>query len=209
MSMRLEEIMALSLGPDGKPNLKKIQDLLGTNPDDPVVVLIEAFLANEESCKNLKLEQVKHVKAIEEVLRRELAQLVPAFGEHRQALAKAKVELGTAFAVRSDQLETHAKQLAEQAVISTAATQLAMKAAERRASASAEAAEKIMESAANVDKTHRRAVEEAELTHKKLQELAQSLSDREQFWLYLVILIVGSLLGIAADHWLILPHWNS
>ena len=166
-------------------------------------------MAADGSFQGLKLEQAKNVKAIEEALRTELAQLLPAFGAHRQALANAKAELGTAFAVRSDQLEAYVRQLAAQAVTSTAAAQSAIKAAESQATASADAVKKVMEAAEIVAEAHRLAAQDGRQTHEKLQKLAQSISDRELLWLYLFLLIFGAVLGIVADHWLILPHWNS
>ena len=208
MNKRLAQIIAASIGPDGKPDREKIFDALSVTPGDPTALLIEAFMAADGSFQGLKLEQAKNVKAIEEALQRELLQLLPAFGAHKRALENAKAELGTAFAMRSDQLEAYVRQLAAQAVVSTAAAEKAVEAAERLAAASVAAVKKMNESAANVEKAHAAAVLEIRGECQKLQDLTKKYLDRDQIIGWIICVIAGLFIGGALVHWWIEPHWH-
>ena len=119
---RVAQIIAASIGPDGKPNRAKIFDELSLSPDAPEVILIDAFFAADESFRALKDEQTKGLAGFKTVLDSELQQLVRAFAAHKLALAAAKTELEGAFMLHQEKLNASAKEIMDHSKASAAAT---------------------------------------------------------------------------------------
>ena len=206
MNRRLAQIIAASVGPDGKPNRAKIYDELSLSPDAPEVILIDAFFAADESFRALKDEQTKGLAGFKTVLDSELQQLVRAFAAHKLALADAKTELATAFMLQQEKLNASAKEIMDHSKASAAAAQKAAQAAEAQAAASTAAVDKVTQAANEVALAHATAEREATASHEKLQALTQNLAEREQIWLLIVVLFFGVGIGCMVEHLWIEPR---
>ena len=206
MNHRLAQIIASSIGPDGKPNRAKIYDELSLSPDAPEVILIDAFFAADESFRALKAGQAKGLETFKSVLDSELQQLVQALGTHRLTLAAAANKLESAAQARQAQLETSAKELVDQASVSSAAAQKALQAAEAQARASDDAVKKVTQAAGQVASAHVTAEREAAKTLGELKTLGQNLAEREQIWFFILTLLFGAIVGGFAQHYLVEPR---
>ena len=205
MNRRLAQIIAASVGPDGKPNRAKIFDELSLSPDAPEVILIDAFFAADESFRALKDEQTKGLAGFKTVLDSELQQLVRAFAAHKLALAAAKTELEGAFMLHQEKLNASAKEIMDHSKASAAAAQKAAQAAEAQAAASTAAVDKVTQAANKVASAHATAEREATASQEKLRTLAQSLSEREQVWFLIMVLLFGAICGGFVQHYLVEP----
>jgi len=206
MNHRLAQIIASSIGPDGKPNRAKIFDELSLSPDAPEVILIDAFFAADESFRALKAGQAKGLEAFKSVLDSELQQLVQALGTHRLTLADAANKLESAAQARQAQLEASAKELVDQSGVSAAAAQKALQAADAQARASDDAVKKVTQAAERVASAHATAEHEAKATLQELKTLGQNLAEREQIWVFILALLFGAIVGGFAQHYLVEPR---
>ena len=207
MNHRLAQIIASSIGPDGKPNRAKIFDELSLSPDAPEVILIDAFFAADESFRALKAGQAKGLEAFKSVLDSELQQLVQALGTHRLTLAAAANKLESAAQARQAQLEASAKELVDQSGVSAAAAQKALQAADAQARASDDAVKKVTQAAERVASAHTTAQNEASVTLQELKTFGRNLAEREQIWFMLWVFLVAAILGAIAQHYLIEPRF--
>ena len=96
MNTRLAQLVSQATDVDGILDLEKLYELLKLTPEDPTSIVIEAFLATENSRKLLKNDFAEEHEAGEAALRRVAEDISDIAAEHSEHLAKTAAELRTA-----------------------------------------------------------------------------------------------------------------
>jgi hypothetical protein len=111
MNTRLAQIIAQSLGADGKPDPMKVYDALRIAPDDPIALIIDGVLAAREV-------QSENLSAIQDVLNSErvrFAELLAAHTDRADSSARALMAQITTFANDRNRftqaIESHAEKI--------------------------------------------------------------------------------------------------
>jgi hypothetical protein len=87
VNSRLAEIIALSIGPDGRPDPARIYETLRLSPDDPVAVIVEGVLA-------VKVTHDQQLAAMKAVLEAERCNVQQSLNQHATALLDATRLIG-------------------------------------------------------------------------------------------------------------------
>lgn len=92
MNSRLAQIVASSIGPDGKPNRQKIFDDLSVSPEAPESFFVDALLGYEEGIQRLN-QFVQNLQAASATANSEqLSAFQALIAEHKKALADDAVQ---------------------------------------------------------------------------------------------------------------------
>jgi len=133
MRSRLAQIVAGSLGPDGKPDRTKVFTALQLTPDAPEAILLDAYLGTEEGLQNFSKIMGAQATTLHGVFQEEATQLHNLLETHCDQLHAIKEqqailfeELTVARAQAREKLDGEARKLVELAnAIASEAKQLA------------------------------------------------------------------------------------
>jgi ElaB/YqjD/DUF883 family membrane-anchored ribosome-binding protein len=119
---RLAQLVAQATDTDGHLDRAALYDALSMAPDDPVALIIEAFLATEGSRKLLTSDLTAEHEAAEESLRRVAADVADIAAEHSEVMNAALAELRTAKEANAKESDRLQREFAEQGDKLAAAT---------------------------------------------------------------------------------------
>jgi len=114
MTPRLAHLVSQATDPDGYLDRAQLYESLSIDPTDPVAVIIEAFLATENSRQLLKESIVEEHEAAEGALRRIAEDLADIADVHNKQLAAAVDELKAGREATDKAVQAHLSTVGEQ-----------------------------------------------------------------------------------------------
>ena len=114
MTPRLAHLVSQATDPDGYLDRTQLYESLSIDPTDPVAVIIEAFLATENSRQLLKESIVEEHEAAEGALRRIAEDIADIADVHNKQLAAAVDELKAGREATDKVIRAHLSTVGEQ-----------------------------------------------------------------------------------------------
>ena len=114
MTSRLAHLVSQATDPDGYLDRTQLYESLSIDPTDPVAVIIEAFLATENSRQLLKENIVEEHEAAEGALRRIAEDIADIAAVHNTQLAAAVDELKAGREATDKAIRAHLSTVGEQ-----------------------------------------------------------------------------------------------
>jgi len=114
MTPRLAHLVSQATDPDGYLDRAQLYESLSIDPTDPVAIIIEAFLATENSRQLLKESIVEEHEAAEGALRRIAEDIADIADVHNKQLAAAVDELKAGREATDKVIRAHLNTVGEQ-----------------------------------------------------------------------------------------------
>lgn len=114
MTPRLAHLVSQATDPDGYLDRARLYESLSIDPTDPVAIIIEAFLATENSRRLLKESLVEEHEAAEGALRRIAEDIADIAAVHNAQLAAAVDELKAGREATDKVIRAHLSAVGEQ-----------------------------------------------------------------------------------------------
>lgn len=198
---RLAQILAQAIGPDGKPDQAKIFDALQITPDAPEAILIDAFVATEESLRELAAKQTLHVEAVKKALDGELKQLVQALVDQRRGIAMALKVTDLAMAEQGQMIASAVKATDKVFAVRQAELNEVASRVEAGCAKQTDLGKQLLQAADTVTAAYRKAAAQTDACHAEVIAASKDLAQRASWQVASVWVINGLLLGAGLTYY--------